>query len=163
MSRFFTTTALPNRSLYLVSALIVAGGVGSLRHVHGAEAKPTADLQVDVRGLTSQQGRLMVGLFRDEASWLDWSRATQILRLAPRPPRTVATFAGVPEGHYALAVFHDQNGNGKMDFRYFPIPGPAEPGGVSNNPRSRFGPPSFAQARFEHPSPAGVHIIELLR
>ena len=51
----------------------------------------------------------------------------------------------MPAGSYAIALFHDENGNGRVDTR-FGIP--TEGVGFSNNPRLWFGPPSFAAARF---------------
>ena len=55
------------------------------------------------------------------------------------------SFPDIPSGHYAVAVFHDENGNGKLD-TYFGIP--AEGIGFSRNPRLIFGPPGFAAAAF---------------
>lgn len=48
-------------------------------------------------------------------------------------------------GDYAIALLHDENGNGRLD-RIGPVP--TEGFGFSNNPKLRFGPPSFRQARF---------------
>lgn len=56
-----------------------------------------------------------------------------------------ATFSVEP-GNYAIAVFHDENGNGKMDKRLFGIP--KEPYGLSNNFRPRFSGPKFSDCQF---------------
>ena len=53
-------------------------------------------------------------------------------------------FTGLAPGTYAIALFHDANGNGRLDTR-FGIP--VEGFGFSNNPRLRFGPPGFDAAR----------------
>lgn len=52
---------------------------------------------------------------------------------------------GLPRGGYAIAVIHDENGNGKLD-TFAGIP--REGFGFSRNPPVRFGPPRFAAARF---------------
>jgi uncharacterized protein (DUF2141 family) len=44
-----------------------------------------------------------------------------------------------------VAVHHDENGNRKMDANALGIP--KEGYGASRNPKSRFGPPSFSDAR----------------
>ncbi|HWT12972.1 MAG TPA: DUF2141 domain-containing protein [Allosphingosinicella sp.] len=54
--------------------------------------------------------------------------------------------AGVAPGVYALAVIHDENGNGRLD-RFLAIP--REGFAFSRNPRIRMGPPRFEEARFE--------------
>ncbi len=50
-------------------------------------------------------------------------------------------------GVYAIAVYHDVNGNRKFDKNWIGLP--KEPFGVSNNPRVRLGPPKFKEAAFE--------------
>ena len=61
------------------------------------------------------------------------------------PTRLAATlvFSGLPSGTYALALIHDENGNGKLDTM---MGIPREGFGFSNNPAIRFGPPSFKSA-----------------
>ena len=57
----------------------------------------------------------------------------------------VLDFGEVPSGTYAIALIHDENGNGKLDKRLIM---PAEGFGFSRNAPVRFGPPSFASAAF---------------
>jgi uncharacterized protein (DUF2141 family) len=52
----------------------------------------------------------------------------------------------VPYGDYGVAVFHDENSNGKMDKNVLGIP--LEPYGFSNNVRITFGPPKWEEAKF---------------
>ena len=55
-------------------------------------------------------------------------------------------FDGLPSGDYALALIHDENGNGKLDT----VMGiPREGFGFSRNPAIRFGPPKFVESRIE--------------
>jgi uncharacterized protein (DUF2141 family) len=56
-------------------------------------------------------------------------------------------FAPVPEGVYAIACFHDENDNKKLDTNVLGIP--TEGVGCSNGARGRFGPPSFDDAKFK--------------
>ncbi|ARV10558.1 hypothetical protein BTO05_13285 [Winogradskyella sp. PC-19] len=55
------------------------------------------------------------------------------------------TFENVKPGEYAVLGNHDANNNGKMDFRENGMP--LEAYGASNNVMN-FGPPSFADAKF---------------
>jgi len=54
-------------------------------------------------------------------------------------------FRNLPSGDYALSIIHDENANGKLD-TFAGIP--REGFGFSGNPRIRFGPPKFDEARF---------------
>lgn len=53
----------------------------------------------------------------------------------------------LPKGRFAVAAFHDVNGNRELDRNLFRIP--AEPFGFSNNPRVVTGPPEFKDAAFQ--------------
>ena len=52
----------------------------------------------------------------------------------------------LPAGEYSAVVYHDLNGNGKLDTWFYGKP--KEPYGFSNNARSAFGIPSFEESRF---------------
>ena len=56
------------------------------------------------------------------------------------------TFKNVEPGTYAIMALHDENENRRMDFQDNGMP--KESYGMSNNPMS-FGPPQYAQAKFE--------------
>ena len=63
-------------------------------------------------------------------------------------------------GDYAIAVYHDQNGNGKMDKRMFGIP--KEPYGFSNNIKPVMSAPKFSECRFTVGDSGKVISIKLL-
>lgn len=58
----------------------------------------------------------------------------------------VCDFSGVASGTYAVAVFHDENSNGKLDTNFLGIP--REGVGASNDAQGHFGPPKFDAAAF---------------
>ena len=53
-------------------------------------------------------------------------------------------FKDLPPGRYAIAGFHDRNGNAELDSNAMRIP--TEPVGFSNGAQARFGPPGFSDA-----------------
>ncbi len=60
--------------------------------------------------------------------------------------KATVTFRDVPQGEYAIVLFHDTNGNKRMDFETNGMP--LEMYGVSNNVMS-MGPPQWSDAKFE--------------
>jgi uncharacterized protein (DUF2141 family) len=70
---------------------------------------------------------------------------------AARKLKVRATAAGalrfdwLPSADYAIALIHDENGNGRLDTF---VGMPREGFGFSRNPAIRFGPPRFDAARF---------------
>ena len=59
---------------------------------------------------------------------------------------SVCPFDPIPAGTYAVACFHDENKNGKLDTGLFGIP--KEGTVVSNHAKGFMGPPSFEKAKF---------------
>lgn len=57
----------------------------------------------------------------------------------------VLDFGQVPAGRYAISLFHDENGNGRLDKRLMI---PREGYGFSRNAPVMMGPPRFASAVF---------------
>jgi len=55
-------------------------------------------------------------------------------------------FNNLPADDYAIAVYHDENSNKKLDSNFLHIP--KEGYGFSSNAVARFGPPKFDQAKF---------------
>lgn len=55
-------------------------------------------------------------------------------------------FAGVSPGTYAVALFHDENDDGKLETNFLGIP--REGVGVSNNKLRSLGPPRWEDAKF---------------
>ena len=63
--------------------------------------------------------------------------------------RGVCVFEDLTPGEYAVAVFHDENGNNDLDTNLFGIP--SEGTGASNDAHNMFGPPGYDDARFDFP------------
>ena len=103
-------------------------------------AAPIARLDVAIDHLRSAKGLIRVCLTADPDNF----PADAITRSVPAGVRDIR-FAGLPYGHYAVAVIHDENGNAKLD-TFAGIP--REGFGFSRNPSVGFGPPRFAAARF---------------
>ena len=106
------------------------------------ERARTACLVVHVEGLKVDHRDLRVALFNQPAGFpFDSARADTGLRPVVNTPSLVLTFCGLPYGRYAVAMHHDENGNGVMDRNILHVP--TEGYGLSNNVHPRIRPPSF--------------------
>jgi uncharacterized protein (DUF2141 family) len=104
------------------------------------------EIRVEVTGVRSATGDVRCALFTSEADFL--KKPAVKTTAAIDNGKAVCTFAGRPAGGYAVAAFHDENANGKLDTNF--VGAPKEGVAVSNNARGKFGPPSFDAARFTH-------------
>lgn len=100
-----------------------------------------------VTGLRSAKGQVLACLTALPKGFPDCSRDPAARHLTVPAGRTVLLdFGAVPSGRYAVSVFHDENGNGKLDKRFLM---PREGYGFSRDAPVVFGPPKFAAAAFE--------------
>jgi uncharacterized protein (DUF2141 family) len=101
---------------------------------------------VTVTGLRSTKGQVLACLTQTAKRFpnCEHDPAAHKLTVAA-DTRVELNFGHVPAGTYAIALIHDENGNGKLDKRLIM---PAEGFGFSRNAPVRFGPPSFASASF---------------
>jgi uncharacterized protein (DUF2141 family) len=112
-----------------------------------AAGPPAGSIVVTMSGFRNDRGMLRISLFASKKGYP--GEHTRAVRTgSDRIKGTTATFRfeGVPHGTYAIAVLHDENGNGKMDTNAIGIP--REGGGASNDAKARFGPPKFDEAKF---------------
>ena len=105
------------------------------------------DIRLHITEPGHSRGNVYIGLYRHAKGFLHTDRTyKKIIRKAKNSLN--CRFKSVPNGTYAIAVFHDANKNGKLDKNFLGIP--KEQTGTSNNVVTRFGPPSFSKASFSH-------------
>lgn len=111
-----------------------------------ADAAVAADLEVRIPNLRSSEGSMRVALHQRGASVKFPNEAGAIAgafqQAAVGSMRFV--FTDLSPGDYAVAAFHDRNGDGKLARNILGIP--TEPYGFSNNVYGFMGPASFEKA-----------------
>ncbi|UFH56780.1 DUF2141 domain-containing protein [Spirosoma sp. KNUC1025] len=105
---------------------------------------PKASLKVDVHNVQTLTGAVYIALFKPGKEFPD-GKPIEGKKLNATSHSVQTTFS-IDPGEYAVAVFHDENGNGKMDKRIFGIP--KEPYGFSNNFRPKMSAPKFSDCQF---------------
>lgn len=112
-----------------------------------SQPAPENTIRVEIDGLRSARGEVRCSLYasaegfptRDE-------KAVAHARSSIADGRGICVFAGIAPGRYAVAAYHDENGNGRLDTNFLGIP--REGVGASKNAKGRFGPPRFGDAAF---------------
>jgi uncharacterized protein (DUF2141 family) len=107
----------------------------------------TSTLTVQVTQIKSTKGKVLFALFNGADGFPGThQKAFKLMEAIPAVGTTTIRFENLPEGTYALAVFHDENKDGKLNTNLVGIP--KEPYGFSNNARPAFSAPSFKEASF---------------
>lgn len=123
----------------------------------GPASQPTVTLTVTVTGVRSDAGAVEVALFATADGFpTNPERAKARLRVTVHEGQAVAVFPALEPGAYAVATYHDENANGRLDTRLFGIP--KEGTAASNDAKGRMGPPSFDAARIEVAVSRGITI-----
>ena len=106
------------------------------------------ELSVTVENIRSNQGRVCAALFNGPQGFPnDTSKVARRFCVSIHDPTALKMeIDSLPAGTYALALFHDENGDGKLNTGLFGIP--KESFGFSNNPTVRMGSPSYQETTF---------------
>lgn len=102
-------------------------------------------LSMAMEGLRSHKGRILVCVTRLPDHFPDCSADPDRRHFTVAAGEAPVALGDVAPGDYAIAIIHDENGNGRLD-TFAGIP--REGVGFSRNPAIRFGAPSFRSARF---------------
>lgn len=111
----------------------------------------TTALEVRISQLRSDKGMVRLCITADPKSFPKCANDPHAVRRSVPAAQPMVRIEGLAPGSYAVAVIHDENGNGKLD-TFAGIP--REGFGFSRNPAIGFGPPRFAAARFDVPGDA---------
>jgi len=107
-----------------------------------AEDSPTATLTVVVTGLRSEKGKVKVALHASADTFpTKRDKVYAGLTVPVNGHRATAIFPELPPGDYAVAAFHDEDNDGRLDRSVIGIP--SEGTAASRNPKPRMGPPRW--------------------
>jgi uncharacterized protein (DUF2141 family) len=127
-------------SLGLIAAAMTVGPLA-------ANAQPGNKVGVTVTGLRNSDGVVRCGLYASADGFRQPGREMRGAVGAIRGQSATCTFSNLPAGTYAVAVFHAEHNEARIETGAFGKP--KQGYGFSNNP-SGFGPPSFSSAAFQY-------------
>lgn len=116
--------------------------------VESAPASSGHTLHVKATGVQGTTGKVLFALHNvPDAFPGDPKQAVQLAMGDPAGGQATVAFSAIPPGRYAVAAFHDADGDGQLDTNWLGIP--REGYGASRDAEGTMGPPSFADAAFE--------------
>jgi uncharacterized protein (DUF2141 family) len=127
-------------------AFLVASASGSGLAQSAPAAARGGEVTVDVLGLQSDKGRVLLALYRGAEGFPSKVKKAFARKVGVSKDRKLRiVFENVPAGGFAVSVFHDENANNTLDTNFMGIP--SEGWGTSRDARASFGPPSYEDAR----------------
>ena len=102
-------------------------------------------LEFSIEGLKSAEGKVYVQLFQGKDNYQQ-HRAAESRILNAQPGQLMLSFHNLPEGEYAVRLFHDENNNGQLETNLLGMP--IEGYGFSNDAKPDYGPVVWKQVMF---------------
>ncbi len=105
-------------------------------------------VNLTVTGIENTNGNIVIGIYNSKSSFPVYGKQEQGAKVKPdKSGKINCNFEKLPDGIYAIAVWHDENENQKIDKNLFGAP--SENYGFSKNLYGTFGPPDFEEVSFK--------------
>lgn len=138
---------------------LVCGGL--LLSGPAAGSEPNATLKIEVGGLRSADGKVLIALYRGSDGFPgEHGKAFRAAVTRIAGDRASVELRDLPPGEYAFALVHDENGNDVLDKNWLGIP--KEGFGASNDASGRFGPPKYRDAKFTVTAAGAVQRVRVV-
>jgi uncharacterized protein (DUF2141 family) len=131
------------RIFFSIVGIIFFLGIGYVNPTI-AEAGEKNTVVVKITGIKPEKGQVQIAVYDSAERWLEEPVYSAILNV--KGQEVEWRIDDIPYGNYAIAVFHDENTNGKADRNLLGIP--TEAYGFSNNVKVIFSPPKWDEVKF---------------
>lgn len=133
--------------------------IGSMIISTGFHSEEKGSIKVTLSNI-KDTGKIKIGIYREGDDFPDAKFLVKTLFAEGVSGQCEVQFEEIPFGTYAIAIYQDVNGNGKLDKGAFGIP--SEPFAFSNNFRPKFGGPSFEKCKFDFAKDQQAVRIEMI-
>jgi len=138
-----------SRSIAAALALpLTMGGLVASEPTRAMADPGDAEIVATVSHLRSTSGLVRIALYADRDAWLSHDDTLASCVAPARGGEASCSLGFVPAGTYAVALLHDEDGDGDMDRDFIGLP--QEGYGFSSGATPGLGPPSFEDASFAH-------------
>ncbi len=124
---------------------------GMLLWGFGTPNMKSGTLSIEINNIKSPGGKVWIGIYDSESSFLIKEKAILEGVAIEKEGLLTVEIPDLKFGQYAVAVFHDENNNGKMDRNAIGIP--SEPFAFSRIPKSKWRLPKFEEVKFSFNTP----------
>lgn len=126
-----------------------------VQHIN-AQSDTNGVIDLVVKNISSDEGQILIGLYNSKAQWLGTPYEGKVGII--KDGTATVVFDAIPNGTYAISVFHDADGDGELN-TFLGIP--TENTGASNNAPANFGPPKWDDAKFVVKGNSVMQVIKL--
>ncbi len=114
-------------------------------------------ITIKVENISNDDGSILLAFYDNEEDFLKKGIIKRTLKI--KNGTAEVSIKDLKYGEYAIAVIHDENDNGKLDFHFYGPP--SEKTGTSNNVKTLLLPPSWDDAKFQINKASKAMIIRM--
>ena len=103
-------------------------------------------LLIEVSNIKTAKGRIWVGVYDNPNHLFEQDKAIVKGKKISKTGKIYLTINQLSYGDYVVALFHDVNGNGKLDQNALGVP--TEPYAFSKSPKTKWRLPKFDEIKF---------------
>ena len=103
-------------------------------------------LSIKIYNVASSKGDVKVAVYNSDETFLEFEGVVKSGSTKAEKGVVTLEIEEIPEGEYALAIFHDENGNNELDTNWLGIP--KEKVAFSKSKMKTFGPPKYKECAF---------------
>lgn len=104
-------------------------------------------IKLEVRNIETPEGQLYVSLYNKSKGFLKEGTEFRKLKFDIKDNDFICCMEELPEGDYAVAIYHDKNEDGECNTNWLGIP--TEGYGFSRNFKPIIAPPSFKRVKIK--------------
>ena len=113
----------------------------------GAVFAQSSDLTIQIKNIEVLKGKIMIAVFNNEDNFKTKENPNFSDSLNVSSSNLKLTFKSIPQGTYAIAIYHDENSDGKLNAAKLGIP--TEGVGFSGIATTLHKKPKFEDCAFE--------------
>lgn len=120
---------------------------------------PNPELELEIHGIETDAGFIEIGIYNSGEHFLEEGKTFKTYTIPVKNKKASINISDLPEGNYAITLYHDENEDGKCNLNFLGIP--KEPYAFSNNFKPKFSAPSFKDCTFslEENLHLDIHLI----
>lgn len=111
----------------------------------GTQVHAQHNLTVTIKNVKNKAGTMFIGIFNKKENFPKDGKQMKMQKVKVTGDVVQYTFANLPKGDYALAVYQDENSDNKCNTNF--IGYPTEGFGFSNNFKPKMTAPTFDQTK----------------
>ncbi len=87
--------------------------------IYSGETRSSSDLIIEIKGIETVEGKIQIGIYNDEDKFPEVGGAYRSEYFTVTAKEMSCTIKDLPNGVYAIALFHDVNSDGECNLNFW--------------------------------------------